>query len=58
MSFLAKSILVMLMGSVTIVAGAHVLDAVLKVRDQIDQRNALTCQQINEITPGGCQMSK
>jgi hypothetical protein len=58
MSFLAKSILVMLMGSVTIVAGAHVLDAALKVRDKIDHRNALTCQQINEITPGGCQMSK
>jgi hypothetical protein len=58
MSFLAKSILVMLMGSVTIVAGAHVLDAALKVRDKIDHRNALTCQQINEITPGGCQLSK
>ncbi len=58
MSFLAKSILVMLMGSVTIVAGAHVLDAALQVRDKIDHRNALICQQINEITPGGCQMSK
>jgi hypothetical protein len=58
MSFLAKSILVMLTASVTIVAGAHVLDAALKVRDKIDQRNALTCQQINEITPGGCHLSK
>jgi hypothetical protein len=58
MSFLAKSILVMLMGSVTIVAGAHVMDAALKVRDKIDHRNALTCQQINEITPGGCHMGK
>jgi hypothetical protein len=58
MSFLAKSILVMLTASVTIVAGAHVMDAALKVRDKIDQRNALTCQQINELTPGGCQMSK
>lgn len=48
----------MLTASVTIVAGAHVMDAALKVRDKIDQRNALTCQQINEITPGGCQMSK
>jgi len=58
MTTLAKSILVMLTMSVTIVAGSHVLDAALKVRDQIDQRNALTCQQINELTPGGCQMSK
>jgi hypothetical protein len=58
MSFLAKSILVMLTTSVTIVTGAHVLDAALKVRDKIDHRNALTCQQINEITPGGCQLSK
>ena len=48
----------MLTASVTIVAGAHVLDAALKVRDQIDHRNALTCQQINEITPGGCHLSK
>jgi hypothetical protein len=48
----------MLTMSVTIVAGSHVLDAALKVRDKIDHRNALTCQQINEITPGGCQMQK
>jgi hypothetical protein len=58
MTTFAKAILVMLTTSVTIVAGSHVLDAALKVRDQIDQRNALTCQQINELTPGGCQMSK
>jgi hypothetical protein len=58
MTTLAKSILVMLTMSVTIVAGSHVLDAALKVRDKIDHRNALTCQQINEITPGGCQMQK
>ncbi len=58
MTNFAKAILIMLMGSVTIVAGAHVMDAALKVRNQIDHRNALTCQQINEITPGGCQMSK
>jgi len=58
MTTLAKSILVMLTMSVTIVAGAHVMDAALKVRDKIDQRNALTCQQINELTPGGCHLSK
>jgi len=58
MTALAKSILVMLTTSVTIVAGSHVLDAALKVRDKIDHRNALTCQQINEVMPGGCQMPK
>ena len=58
MNTLAKTILVMLTCSVSIVAGSHVLDAALKVRDKIDARNALTCQQINEITPGGCQMPK
>jgi hypothetical protein len=58
MTNFAKAILIMLTGSVTIVAGAHAMDAALKVRDLIDHRSAMTCQQINEITPGGCQMSK
>jgi hypothetical protein len=58
MTNFSKAILVMLISSVTIVAGSHVLDAALKVRDKIDHRNALTCQQINEVMPGGCQMPK
>ena len=58
MDSLAKTILVMTIGMVTIVTGAHVMNAALQVRDKIDARNEMTCRQINEIMPGGCHMPK
>lgn len=58
MDLLQKTIVYGLAASVTIVAGAHVMDAALKVRDKIDHRQEMTCRQINEVMPGGCHMPK
>ena len=58
MDALQKLIVYGLAASVTIVAGSHVIDAALKVRDKIDQRQEMTCRQINEVMPGGCHMPK
>lgn len=58
MDSLAKTILVMTIGMVTIVTGAHVMNAALQVRDKIDHRQEMTCRQINEVMPGGCHMPK
>ena len=58
MDALQKTIVYGLAASVTIVLGSHVLNAALQVRDKIDQRQEMTCRQINEIMPGGCHLSK
>ena len=58
MDALQKTIVYGLAASVTIVTGAHVMNAALQVRDKIDARNEMNCRQINEIMPGGCHMPK